>query len=69
MGAGHTPSQTFSVYMDSMELCMAHSDNRENTRSWSEPPMQTHAVQTLATKPSSTEVMEIHAVTVKVEMS
>ena len=30
---------------------------------------ETHAVQTLATKPSSTEVMEIHAVTVKVEMS
>ena len=27
-----------------------------------------NAVQTLATKPSSTEVMEIHAVTVKVEV-
>ena len=28
-----------------------------------------NAMQTLATKPSSTEVMEIHAITVKVEMS
>ena len=31
--------------------------------------MHDNAVQTLTTKPSSTEVMEIHAITVKVELS
>ena len=69
MGARHAPPQTLSIYVDSMETMNGTFRKQGNTRSWSGPPTASNAVQTLTTKPSSTEVMEIHAITVKVELA